>query len=391
MIEQHRKRNKQVVVVASVVALLGLMSQIPSSADPPPATGPHLIPVVHCDTLNFPDFGCTFIGDLKVTKGPRPFPPIKAVDAGHTAFALENTAVGGVTWTMESEGVDGTSNAMPGRFRLFNPAATAEPGEPIPTIEGGTPAFMVDAKQNIAIGRSIPIPEAKVHIHGGASTGKSLLIDSAGSTDLIMARRLSTTGGPPTEVFKVTLNGKVTTAGGFHGQCLKSTDPAFNANTSRDCNMDMAEAFASIELTEPGDLVVLVPDAVNTPTVRKSAQPYKGLLVGVVSTNPGLVFDNGQTYLAGDNSQLITKDKTVVAAVGRVLAKVSLENGPIRVGDPLTSSSKPGVAMRATKAGKIVGYALENAKSDGKILIWLQPGTYIPENLLDQLNQLGEK
>ena len=80
-----------------------------------------------------------------------------------------------------------------------------------------------------------------------------------------------------------------------------------------------------------------------------------------------------------------------MAAVGRVPVKVSLENGPIRVGDPLTSSSKPGVAMRATKAGKIVGYALEDAQQDGKILIWLQPGTYIPENLLDQLNQLGEK
>jgi hypothetical protein len=43
-----------------------------------------------------------------------------------------------------------------------------------------------------------------------------------------------------------------------------------------------------------------------------------------------------------------------------VPVKVSLENGPIKIGDPLTSASIPGVAMRASKAGKILGYALEN-------------------------------
>ena len=40
--------------------------------------------------------------------------------------------------------------------------------------------------------------------------------------------------------------------------------------------------------------------------------------------------------------------------------KVTLDNGPITVGDPLTSaSSTPGYAMKATRAGKILGYALE--------------------------------
>jgi len=126
-------------------------------------------------------------------------------------------------------------------------------------------------------------------------------------------------------------------------------------------------------------------------TVRKSTQPYEELLAGVVSTNPGLVFDNGQTHLAGDNSQLITRTKTTVALVGRVSVKVSLENGPIVSGDPLTSSSKPGVAMRATKAGKSIGYALEGADKDGKVLVFLQPGYYIPARLLERLNELEDK
>ncbi|MBI1744474.1 hypothetical protein HYR54_15610 [Candidatus Acetothermia bacterium] len=181
----------------------------------------------------------------------------------------------------------------------------------------------------------------------------------------------------------VVARGRVIAQKGFNGTCTSSP-----AVVSVKCNQDVAEAFASTEPTEPGDLVVLVAQAGPEPTVRKSVQPYEGLLAGVTSTNPGLVFDYGQTFLAGDNSKLVTQDKTIVAVVGRVELKVSLENGSIAVGDPLTSSSKPGVAMKATKAGKIIGYALESADRDGKILIWLQPGMFIPDHLLEQLNQL---
>jgi hypothetical protein len=50
----------------------------------------------------------------------------------------------------------------------------------------------------------------------------------------------------------------------------------------------------------------------------------------------------------------------LVALAGRVPVKVSLENGPIEVGDLLTSaSSTPGVAMKATGPGRVIGMALE--------------------------------
>jgi hypothetical protein len=165
-------------------------------------------------------------------------------------------------------------------------------------------------------------------------------------------------------------NGKVTANAGFNGQCLQGN--LFDTSPTNSCNMDLAEAYASAQATEPGDLVSLVPGA--EATVRKSTGRYEALLLGVVSSNPGLVFDNGQTHLAGNNSQLITKDKTVIALAGRVPVKISIENGPIRVGDPLTSSSKSGVAMRARFAGKIIGYALEPANKPGKVLSFIQPG-----------------
>ncbi|MBI1741895.1 collagen-like protein [Candidatus Acetothermia bacterium] len=181
---------------------------------------------------------------------------------------------------------------------------------------------------------------------------------------------------------------KVIATAGFNGQCLQNASPPFNANATRSCNMDLAEAFASSEPTEPGDLVVL--DLANTAGVKKSSQPYEEMLAGVVPQNPGLVFDNGQTHLAGDNTKFITKDKTLVALAGRVLVKVSMENGSIKIGDPLTSSSKPGVAMKATKTGKIIGYALESASNAGQVLVFIQPGFYVPTQVVEQLNQLLE-
>ncbi len=176
--------------------------------------------------------------------------------------------------------------------------------------------------------------------------------------------------------------GVVSAKGGFSGQCVSSG--AFDNNTGASCNMDLAEAYASAQATEAGDLVALVPTS--EATVRKSSKRYEPLLLGVVSTNPGLVFDNGKTHLAGDNSVAASKDKAVIALAGRVPVKVSIENGAVHVGDPLTSSSHPGVAMKATAAGKIIGYALAPASKNGKVLMFVQPGYYAAPQL-DQLHR----
>jgi len=183
--------------------------------------------------------------------------------------------------------------------------------------------------------------------------------------------QLTLKGAPSTSTV-LNVQGLVNATTGFSGRCLQSD--TFESSVLNSCNMDLAEAYKSTQATEPGDLVSLVPEA--EATVRKSVGRYETLLLGVVSSNPGLVFDNGQTHLAGNNSQLITKDKTVIALAGRVPVKISMENGPIQVGDPLTSSSKSGVAMKAKSAGKIIGYALEPANKPGKVLSFIQPGYY---------------
>jgi hypothetical protein len=63
-----------------------------------------------------------------------------------------------------------------------------------------------------------------------------------------------------------------------------------------------------------------------------------------------------------------------LAIYGYFPAKVTLENGVIHRGDALTSSSKPGYAMKATAACKIIGYALEDAEQEGTIQVFAQHG-----------------
>ena len=73
----------------------------------------------------------------------------------------------------------------------------------------------------------------------------------------------------------------------------------------------------------------------------------------------------------------IAANTALVTLVGRVPVKVSLENGSILIGDPLTSSSVPGVAMKATRPGPIIGKALASytqATTDNKIMVYVSLG-----------------
>jgi hypothetical protein len=57
-------------------------------------------------------------------------------------------------------------------------------------------------------------------------------------------------------------------------------------------------------------------------------------------------------------------------------ARVTVESGPIRRGDPITSSSRPGYGMKAVQACRIIGYALEDADRDGTIQVFANLGDH---------------
>ena len=99
---------------------------------------------------------------------------------------------------------------------------------------------------------------------------------------------------------------------------------------------DLAEMYPTLDGgISAGEVVVLDKD--NPGYIKKSDLAYAKNIVGVVSAKPGFL-------LSGKEKD---KDLRAVALVGRVPVKVSLENGEIKVGDPLTSSAQPGYAMKA--------------------------------------------
>jgi len=132
-----------------------------------------------------------------------------------------------------------------------------------------------------------------------------------------------------------------------------ATDSAYNIPPyltmvfcKKNAGADLAEWTASREKYEPGTLVSLDPQVKEG--VKISEKPYDEMLAGIVSTEPG--------WTVGSESSA----KIQLALSGRVPAKVSLLNGPIKIGDSITTSSIPGVGMKATKAGQIVGKAMED-------------------------------
>lgn len=97
-----------------------------------------------------------------------------------------------------------------------------------------------------------------------------------------------------------------------------------------------------------------------------SSKPYDPLVIGVVSLNPAVSLD-----IEGDEA-----NSYPVISAGNVEVNVSSVNGNIEEGDLITSSSIPGVGMKATKAGYILGQALDKFTADkegeiGKINIAL--------------------
>lgn len=114
--------------------------------------------------------------------------------------------------------------------------------------------------------------------------------------------------------------------------------------------LDYAENYPADpnNLANPGDVVSLSQVGGKTVVVPSTKYMDKNT-IGIISTEPGLVLDDGK----------VPDPKVAVALAGRVPVKVSSKNGPIQIGDSLTSSSIPGVAIKAKDSGQVIGTAME--------------------------------
>lgn len=140
--------------------------------------------------------------------------------------------------------------------------------------------------------------------------------------------------------------------------------------------VDYAEAFPTSDSTlRPGELVAA--DETRSQYVNRSMPG--SLPIGVVSTNPATLV-TGTEFVAGALVfDRLPSGMVPIALAGRVPVRVTSENGPIKVGDYLTNSGTvDGAAMRATRAGRVIGQALESydANGVGSILVLINNTYY---------------
>lgn len=114
----------------------------------------------------------------------------------------------------------------------------------------------------------------------------------------------------------------------------------------------------------PGTVLVIGDDG----RLGVTSTAYDTRVAGIISTEPGVSLGTNEGGNPGEAQ---------VAIAGRVPCKVDASNGPIRPGDLLTTSERPGYAMNATdpKIGTVPGKAmgsLEGGTGVIEVIVTLQ-------------------
>lgn len=129
----------------------------------------------------------------------------------------------------------------------------------------------------------------------------------------------------------------------FNNGNLKIDGTYYGAGGVSAGSADIAEKYDASEPLEAGDVVVV--DTNKNNTIRKSSKPYEITVVGVISTKPGITLGDMEASKGTSNSS-VKDNRPALALAGSVPVKVTKENGAIKQGDLLTTSSKPGYAMK---------------------------------------------
>jgi len=244
-------------------------------------------------------------------------------------------------------------------------------GEAIGSYAGvnAAPSNGLIVSGNVGIGITTPIRPLTVSsemamIPSGYSTAYFNVSDSTGSngsSQILDIRGLASNGSAEATLAQIRLNASsVQVPNGYF--CVGNGSGCTGSYTNGRLysigayvgSADYAESYISTNLNmQPGMLVTS--DSQNPgDMVETTTTAYDTSLTGVISTDPGVLIGTTST----DNPPAGSKSYPI-ALTGRVPVLVTDENGPVEVGDYLTSSATmPGFAMKATHTGITIGQAL---------------------------------
>jgi hypothetical protein len=313
------------------------------------------------------------------------------------AICFTSIVISASAQTVTGSGTTGNVPAFTGSSTLGNSVitqsgtnvgfGTTTPGAPLEIdassspIEGGRNALYLDmsgssgnrssavvygyggGRKAWEIGNDLPASgDQDLYIFDDAASATRLYINSTGNVGI------GTTS--PGATLEVDGSMKLTSGSGASITFADGTTQS-TAYTGVTCGGDYAEAvdIAGVRASyEPGDVLVIGPDSGSD--VVKSSKPYSTLVTGVYSTKPGVVGRRQMTDLKA------SKTEVPMAMIGIVPTKVSAENGPIRRGDLLVTSSIPGYAMKGTDHSRMLGAVI------GKALGNLDSGTGVIEAVI---------
>jgi len=202
----------------------------------------------------------------------------------------------------------------------------------------------------------------------GASTGNFAVSDTA-SNEYMVSGSIQTGANAGT----VTVEFGQNTASGTSTITAGSYIVAYKVSGA-----DVGEAYYSGDnRVRPGTLVSIDPRY--EAGVTSSSGSNDSLLLGVISTKPGVVL--------GDNRPTGTVGRPVfLGLAGRVPTRVITENGAIVSGDYITSSSVPGVGMKARSGDRVVGRALSgyDGINEGMVMLFIDNDAGV--DTLDTIN-----
>jgi len=196
-----------------------------------------------------------------------------------------------------------------------------------------------------------------------------LVVSQGGAGNIFSASQSGTT------VFNIDNSGNTRVTGSlcvkatYSTACAGSTAGTIYAANTTVQSADVAENYVSSQSLTPGTLIMPAEDGDNQ-AITETTSAYQSQTIGIISTNPGVTLNSDATT---DGTH---PNKYPVALQGRIPVKVSSINGNINAGDLLTTSSIPGVAMKATQAGQIIGKALDSYSSSdpnavGEIMVFV--------------------
>ena len=343
----------------------------------------------------------TFVGEIAgITNTTGSLNTIVGSGANVSANNLTNATVIGATATVGLFATDGGTaigfNAYACCDNSTAVGANVQVARANALVLGSSTSFGAAADTDVGIGTNNP--QARLHVKSGAfclgpicdnSTGRLIVGGSAGEL-IFLDRAANSFVVNPASGERWSWYGSNGRARLWSGGDKLSVDPAGNMRAAgtitASTTPDLAETIPADESVAPGDVVCADPR--HRERVVRCAKTDRAIL-GVISDGSGGFLIN--SYSKSIDAPLTGKP---LVLAGRVPVKISLENGPIQIGDLLAPSSISGVAMRGTETGPTIGIALEafggetvtGTGQTATVLCFLKTGDGNPTAALTRMN-----